>query len=350
MTYLGSDEDYLKKYKLTKSVFNEKINGYQTEILRTDDKKFKIEDLIYINDLTISLKLMAKKDSFAYNIWSKDFYEREQKKNLFKDFGIEKIREKISDGKKLNRDQALRLLLYEQTLKIKNQLSSEIPNLDLNVTFKQHNSPSEVSLYSFVMKTLESDDGKIYEKTNKLLEEQFNKGSKILLTFSKPKSKTKKIKEVEKKLKEEIQSGYLPVENEVEVLEKLMLSLVLEAKRNGAEKIVIPPYERIQLARDALGKKVPQLEARYTERLNESLNNIIEKSGGKIKGLIEEKDYLKIKDNWKKDDYFEDPGSQLDGLQKYKVRVLDIRELFEDMPRDKEIGIKIGMAQGGLVA
>ena len=54
--------------------------------------------------------------------------------------------------------------------------------------------------------------------------------------------------------------------------------------------------------------------------------------------------------SWKNRDYFEDPGSQLDGLQKYKVRVLDIRELFEDMPRDKEIGIKIGMAQGGLVA
>ena len=342
MTFIASDENYLKKYKLTKSVFNEKINGYQTEILRADDKKFKIEDLIYINDLTTSLKLMAKKDPFAY-----DFYE---KKDLFEDFKIEKIREKISDGKKLNSDQALKLLLYEQTLKIKDQLSSEIPNLDLNVTFKQHNSPSEVSLYSFVMKTLESDDGKIYEKTNKLLEEQFNKGSKILLTFSKPKSKTKKIKEVEKKLKEEIQSGYLPVENEVEVLEKLMLSLVLEAKRNGANKIVIPPYERIQLARQVIGKNQPRLEARYTERLNEALNNIIEKSGGKIKGLIEEKDYLKIKDNWKKDDYFEDPGSQLDGLQKYKVRVLDIRELFEDMPRDKEIGIKIGMAQGGLVA
>ena len=55
MTFIASDENYLKKYKLTKSVFNEKINGYQTEILRADDKKFKIEDLIYINDLTTSL-------------------------------------------------------------------------------------------------------------------------------------------------------------------------------------------------------------------------------------------------------------------------------------------------------
>ena len=45
------------------------------------------------------------------------------------------------------------------------------------------------------------------------------------------------IKEVEKKLEKEIQSGYLPVENEVEVIEKLMLSLVLEAKRNSRKSL-----------------------------------------------------------------------------------------------------------------
>ena len=355
LPYIGSF-NFEQKYKLTKSVFNEKINGYQTEIVRTDGKRFKIEDLIYINDLTTSLKIMVKKD--PYNKWSSDFAEREQKKNLFEEFRIENIRNKISDGKKLNKDQALKLLLYEQTLKIKDQLSSEIPNLDLNVTFKQRSKDKdmygipEVSLYSFINETLNRSNGS-YDITDDILESQFDKdrlNSKIFLTFSKPKSRTKKIKEVEKKLEKEIQIGYLPVENEVEVIEKLMLSLVLEAKRNGAEKIVIPPFERIQLAREVIGKNQPRLEKRYNERLNKALNNIIEKSGGKIKGLIEEKDYLKIKDNWKNRDYFEDPGDQLDNVQKYKVRVLDIRELFKDMPKDQEVGIKIGMAQGGLVA
>ncbi len=357
LPYIGS-YDFEQKYKLTTSVFNEKINGYQTEIVRTDGKRFKIEDLIYINDLATVLKLIVKRKPFDYTYDDQGKMIKKENKDLFEEFRIENIRNKISDGKKLNRDQALKLLLYEQTQKINKQLSSEIPNLDLNITFKQRSkdkdmfSIPEVSLYSFINETLNRSNGS-YDISDDILESQFSKdrlNSKILLTFSKPKSRTKKIKEVEKKLEEEIQSGYLPVENEVEVLEKLMLSLVLEAKRNGANKIVIPPYERIQLARDALGKKVPQLEARYTERLNKALNNIIEKSGGKIKGLIEEKDYLKIKDNWKKEDYFEDPGSQLDGLQKYKVRVLDIRELFKDMPKDQEVGIKIGMAQGGLVA
>jgi hypothetical protein len=52
-----------------------------------------------------------------------------------------------------------------------------------------------------------------------------------------------------------------------------MLSLILEAKRNGAEKIVIPPYERILFARYAGASnpfpKIPEMEERYGKPSNQ---------------------------------------------------------------------------------
>ena len=92
------------------------------------------------------------------------------------------------------------------------------------------------------------------------------------------------------------------------------------------------------------------MEERYGKRLNEALNNIIQKSGGKVKGAVEFREYLPFKKNVTKDDFFEDVNLDLSNTQMYKVRVLDIKELFKDMPKNKEVNIKIGMSKGGLVA
>ena len=343
-----------RQYSLTSSVFDKDLNGYKTEITKKDNEPFQIQDLVYINDMQHFLNTLLR--SREYN-----------DKDLYRDLDIKSIEDEIKYNQKLfdtdstkflSMNQVFRLLMYEQFSSFKKDLKREIPIFDFNITVQQLPKPKKRTPYPqsigmYVDKLLGTDRNLILDMD--YVEDQIKKNPfKVFLSFVKPKSRQQQKKEVEEKIKKEVSTGYTPVADEVEVMEKLMLSLILEAKRNGAEKIVIPPYERILFARYAGASnpfpKIPEMEERYGKRLNEALNNIIQKSGGKVKGAVEFREYLPFKKKMARDDFFKDVNLDLSNTQMYKVRVLDIKELFKDMPKNKEINIKIGMSKGGLVA
>ena len=348
-----------RQYSLTSSVFDKDLNGYKTEITKKNNEPFQIQDLVYINDMQHFLNTLLRS--------TESYSTLPNSKNLYYDLDIKNIEDNIKYNQKLfdtdstkflNMNQVFRLLMYEQFSSFKKDLKREIPIFDFNITVQQLPKPKKRTPYPqsigmYVDKLLGTDNNLIH--TIDYVEKQIKENPfKVFLTFVKPKSRQQQKKEVEEKIKKEVSTGYTPVADEVEVMEKLMLSLILEAKRNGAEKIVIPPYERILFARYAGASnpfpKIPEMEERYGKRLNEALNNIIQKSGGKVKGAVEFREYLPFKKNVTKDDFFEDVNLDLSNTQMYKVRVLDIKELFKDMPKNKEVNIKIGMSKGGLVA
>jgi len=121
-------------------------------------------------------------------------------------------------------------------------------------------------------------------------------------------------------------------------MEKLLSSLVVEAQRRGATKIVLPPINKILEARDEGGGKIPlSIKPIYTKYFDQAVQNLIKKADGKIKPI-----FIDLQYNTGTYGAF--------NLETVKGKGLDISDIVKDVEKIKGTKtLTVGLAKGGLV-
>jgi hypothetical protein len=153
-----------------------------------------------------------------------------------------------------------------------------------------------------------------------------------------PQTKSMREREGRKFLKLEKQSGRLPIENIPDAMEKLLSSLVVEAQRRGATKIVLPPLSKILEARDQGDGKIPLgIKPIYTKYFDQAVENLIKKADGKIKPIFIDLEY--------------NTGTYgAFNLETVKGKGLDISDIVKDVEKVKGTKtLTVGLAKGGLI-
>ena len=153
-----------------------------------------------------------------------------------------------------------------------------------------------------------------------------------------PQTKSMREREGRKFLKLEKESGRLPIENIPDAMEKLLSSLVVEAQRRGATKIVLPPMSKILEARDEGGGKIPlSIKPIYTKYFDQAVENLIKKADGKIKPIFIDLEY--------------NTGTYgAFNLETVKGKGLDISDIVKDVEKVKGTKtLTVGLAKGGLI-
>ena len=151
-----------------------------------------------------------------------------------------------------------------------------------------------------------------------------------------PQTKSMREREGRKFLKLEKESGRLPIENIPDAMEKLLSSLVVEAQRRGATKIVLPPINKILEARDEGEGIIPlSIKPIYTKYFDQAVENLIKKADGKIKPIFIDLEY--------------NTGTYgAFNLETVKGKGLDISDIVKDVEKVKGIKtLTVGLAKGG---
>tara|TARA_R100000773_G_scaffold5316_3_gene5811 strand:+ start:25 stop:3405 length:3381 start_codon:yes stop_codon:yes gene_type:complete len=153
-----------------------------------------------------------------------------------------------------------------------------------------------------------------------------------------PQTKSMREREGRRFLEAEKQSGRLPVADIPDAMEKLLSSLVVEAQRRGATKIVLPPINKILEARDEGGGKIPlSIKPIYTKYFDQAVQNLIKKADGKIKPI-----FIDLQYNTGTYGAF--------NLETVKGKGLDISDIVKDVEKIKGTKtLTVGLAKGGLV-
>ena len=347
-TGISSDDynvNHTRKLKLETNSIEVNNGAIVTKIKTKDGQPFVFEDLAYINELTSYLKMaIDERNSIG-----------KSPPPLYK----EKVFDK--DGEPIAR-RLFSQTRYQHMREFRNSsLKKVAPSLkDLEIEARIYNKPLSSGklhggreLFSYLRSLMQNST---LDQANLQIQNMLREGA-IAFEIKRTKSKKQAQAEVEEKYNKELEQGLLPIASETEAIEKLFSALILEAKRNGAKNIVIPPIDRLAMLRykESIGdsSKIPyQFLKRYTTNLNEALNNIIKKSGGQLSASIKERSYFPHDEegNIIMPKIMTNDASIIPSLEKYKVRVLNIEKLFEDIPQNKKVTIKVGMAEGGLVA